>query len=253
MDGSFLSQPKVVAAAGQFVCVRLTTYENKAEAGFLKAICPTGSGELENTVFTILAPDGKRQLARASRSAREVFGDADRMAETMNRVAGWYKPRPTTKQELPELPTVANVRLAIDVAACDNQPLVLLFSKDAATRQALAGALKPLAWSEEFRGRFIYAEASGENESAPIQGTSRGPGVLVIQPDRFGLAGRVLKSAPAGASVKALAQCLRTGAAMHRPQVESFRDHVRDGRATGAFWETVLPVSDPMERAARQR
>ena len=69
MDGSFLSQPKVVAAARQFVCVRLTTYENKAEAGFLKAICPTGSGELENTVFTILAPDGKRQLARASRSA----------------------------------------------------------------------------------------------------------------------------------------------------------------------------------------
>ena len=171
----------------------------------------------------------------------------------MNRVARWYKPRPTNKQELPELPTVANVRLAINVAACDNQPLVLLFSKDAATRRSLAETLKPLAWSEEFRGRFIYAEASGEKELAAIEGTSREPGVLVIQPDRFGLAGSVLNSAPAGASVNALAQCLRNGAAMHRPQVESFRDHVHDGRATGAFWQTVLPVTDPMERAARQR
>ena len=175
------------------------------------------------------------------------------MAETMNRVARWYEPGPTTEQGLPELPTVANVRLAINVAACDNQPLVLLFSKEAATRRSLAETLKPLAWSEEFRGRFIYAYASDENELSAIEGAGREAGALVIQPDRFGLAGRVLNSAPAGASDKALAQCLRNGAAMYRPQVESFRDHVRGGRQAGAFWKTVLPVTDPMERAARQR
>jgi hypothetical protein len=253
MDGSFLSQPKVVAAARQFVCVRLTTYENAAEAAFLKSICPTGSGELENTVFTILSPDGNRQLARASRSAREVFGDADRMAETMNRVATWYRPRPTAAEGLADLPTVANVRLAINVAACDNQPLVVLFDKNAANRHELADKLKLLAWSDEFRGRFVYAGASSDNDLSAIDDAQGDAGILVVQPDRFGLTGTTLARAPQAGSVEVLARCLRDGLVKHRPQKETYRSHVREGKEAGAFWETVVPVTDPMERQARQR
>jgi hypothetical protein len=253
MDGSFLSQPNVVAAARQFVCVRLTTYENAAEAAFLKSICPTGSGELENTVFTILSPDGNRQLARASRSAREVLGDADRMAETMNRVATWYRPGPAVAQGVAELPTVANVRLAINVAACDNQPLVVLFGKGYASGRKLAEKLKPLAWSDEFRGRFVYAEASSEDDVSAIAAAQGDAGILVVQPDRFGLAGTILTRVPETVSIQALAQCLRDGLIKHRPQKETFRSHVRDGKTSGAFWETVIPVTDPMERQARQR
>src|SRR4051812_12431801 len=88
MDRSYLSQPEVIAASRAFVCVRLATYEDEEEGKFLKAFQVTRSGELENTVFTILAPDGKKQLARASRSARGTFGDADRMAATMKRITG---------------------------------------------------------------------------------------------------------------------------------------------------------------------
>ena len=72
MDRSFLSQPEVIAASRHFVCVRLTTYEDKEEGEFLKSFHVTRSGELENTVAALLAPDGKRQLARASRSFRTV-------------------------------------------------------------------------------------------------------------------------------------------------------------------------------------
>jgi hypothetical protein len=253
MDRSFLSQPKVVAAARQFVCVRLTTYENAAEAAFLKSICPTGSGELENTVFTILSPDGHRQLARASRSAREVLGDADHLTETMNRVATWYRPRPAATQGLADLPTVANVRLAINVAACDNQPLVVRFSRNSTTKHELTENLKPLAWSDEFRGRFVYAQASNDYELGAIAGAQDDAGILVVQPDRFGLAGKVLTRVPATGSVEAIAQCLKDGLIKYRPQKETFRSHVREGKETGAFWETVVPVTDPMERQARQR
>src|SRR5271156_4216622 len=107
MDRSFLSKPAVIAASRQFVNIRLTTYENATEAKFLKTICPTGSGQLENTVFAILAPDGKRQLTRASRSPREAFDDAADMARAMNRIAAWYRPK--NAGSVPDLPTVANV------------------------------------------------------------------------------------------------------------------------------------------------
>src|SRR5437868_6008358 len=130
MDRSFLFQPEVITASRRFVCVRLTTYESKGEADFLQSLLRTRSGELENTVFTLLSPDGKRQLARASRSARQTFGDAGRMAATMNRIADEYAARPATGGPLPPLPQVANVRLAVNVAACDNQPLVVLFGPD---------------------------------------------------------------------------------------------------------------------------
>src|SRR5438132_12014690 len=119
MDGSFLSQPDVIAASRGFVCVRLTTYENAEEAAFLKSFGVTRSGEVENTVVTILGPDGRQQLARASRSARGTFGDAQRMAQAMNRIAAGYT---AAKADTPPpLPLVANVRLALDVSACDNQ------------------------------------------------------------------------------------------------------------------------------------
>src|SRR5438132_10035446 len=104
MDRSFLSQAPVIEASRHFVCVRLTTYENKEEGDFLKSFKVTRSGELENTVFTILSPDGKRQLARAARAARQTFGDAARMAETMNRLAGEHEQKAAVGQpaELPK-------------------------------------------------------------------------------------------------------------------------------------------------------
>src|SRR5438105_2199740 len=116
MDRSFLSQPEVVAASRRFVCVRLATYEDKDEGEYLKAFGAGRGGELENTVFTILSPDAKRRLVRAGRTARQVFADAGEMAEAMGRIAGRFEPTPADGP--PALPKVANVRLALDVAAC---------------------------------------------------------------------------------------------------------------------------------------
>ena len=117
MDGSFLSQAEVIAAAQKFVCVRLATYEDKQEADFLKTLFTGRSGDLENTTFAILSPDGKRPLVRSSRSARQSLGIAREMAETMNRIAQQFEPRKTAGE--PELPRVANVRLALEVCLLD--------------------------------------------------------------------------------------------------------------------------------------
>jgi hypothetical protein len=252
MDRSFLSQPEVIAASRRLVCVRLTTYESQEEAEFLKSLLHTRSGEVENTVFTILSPDGKRQLARAARSARS-FGDAARLAETMNRIAGEYAARPAAGGPTPPLPQVATVRLAVNVAACDNQPLVVLLGSDAAARQQLADRLRPLAWSEPFLGRFVYATAADVKDLAVIPDVRATAGVLVVQPDLFGTQGTVLHQVGPDASREELVQCLQDGLARHQRADKSFGSHVREGHQKGVFWETAIPVTDPMERNARER
>jgi hypothetical protein len=253
MDRSFLSRPEVIAASRQLVCVRLTTYENKVEGEFLKSFNVTRSGELENTVLALLDPDGKRRLARASRSARQTFGDAERMAEAMNRLAREYPGKEPAGGTLSELPLVTNLRLAIDVAACDNQPLVVLFDPDGATRRSLEERVRSLAWDEEFVGRFAYVAVSDAGELSRVEGARAEAGLLVVQPDRFGLKGKVLRQAGAGESRAAVATCLRKGAELFRPREESFGEHVRAGHEQGVFWETVIAVTDPMEQQARER
>src|SRR4051812_12849927 len=122
MDRSFLSQPEVIEASRQFVCVRLTTYEDQAEMDFMKSIGHTRSGEVENSMFTVLGPDGQEPVVRADRSMRRAYRDAKEMAAGMAKLIGEYKPKATPAS----LPVIRDVRLALDVAAADGQPLVVL-------------------------------------------------------------------------------------------------------------------------------
>jgi hypothetical protein len=251
MDRSYLSQPTVIAAARAFVCVRLATYEDKGEAEMLKALCPTRSGELENTMFTLLSPDGKRELAQTSRSANHTFGDAATMVAAMSRVAQLYPPKAVAG--VAELPVVRNVRLAMNIAAADDQPLVVVFAPEAGARKVLQDRLRPLAWSDRFAGRFIYVVTGDAADLASIAGARQGPGVLVVGPDRFGQKAQALKQLAASASAEELAKGLEEGAALHQKEAKTFAGHVREGHALGVFWETVLPVTDPMEQQARER
>jgi hypothetical protein len=249
MDRSFLSRPEVIAASRQFVCVRLATYEDKEEAAFLKSFNVTRSGELENTVYCILSPDGKQKLVRAARGIRQVFGSPAQMAESMNRIAQQHQ----AKEAPARLPLVANVRLALDVAASDNQPLVVLIAKDEPTRKALERQVAALAWSKELIGRFVYTSTTNAKELSELEGIDRAAGLVVIQPDKFGLKGKVLKQSKSGTPPEKLAQTLRSAALAFERQEKTFQNHVREGQRQGVFWETQVPVTDPMERNARER
>jgi hypothetical protein len=251
MDRSFLSQPEVIAASRRFVCVRLMTYENAEEGRFLKSLVRTGSGELENSVFAILAADGQTPLARPARSPRQTFGTAERMAAGMTRIADEVPGRPVS--ESPALPTVTNVRLAVDVAACDNLPLVVVFAPDVVARRELEDRIRPLAWGKRFLGRFTYVSAGSAEELASVTGAKPEAGVLVVQSERFGRSSKVLKQVSASATPDELAWCLTDSLARFQGEAKSFGTHVRDGHQTGVFWETKIPVTDPMELQARER
>ncbi len=240
MDRSFLSQPAVIEASRQFVCVRLTTYEDEFEAKFLKSLVRTRSGEVENSSFAILDVDGKTKLVGGGRGMDQVYRDAVDMAEGMAKLMSKYTP----KGEPTSLPLVPSVRLALPVAASDGQPLVVIRAKDEAVRR---GVTKP-AWGDEFVGRFVFAEdADAQSEFEGLKGN---PAVVVVQADTYGRKGKVLAQAEKADDIAA---ALRTGLKAFVKDDKETRTHISGGLKQGVFWDTKTPVTDPQEAAARER
>jgi hypothetical protein len=248
MDRSFLSRPAVIDASRAYVCVRLATYEDQNEAEFLKGLVKTRSGELENSSFAILDPDGKRKLTTSGRGPRRLFADANALAEDLTRLA-----KPFADKSAPaSLPVVANVRLAIDIAAADNLPLVILVG-EGPTREALSDKVAPLVWGKDFIGRFTFVLADSDKDLVRVSGARSKAGLLVVQPDQFGLAGKVLAQESEEATAEEVRAALRKGVEAFARKPVADRSHIRQGREAKIFWNTPIPVTDPEEAQARRR
>jgi hypothetical protein len=249
MDRSFLSDAQVAEAARRFVCVRIITYEDTEEQKILHAMGGTGSGEVENTVFTILAPDATTKLLRPGRSTRDHFRSAAAMAEALEQISRKYPGRDDS--ELPPLPKNASVKLAINVAACEGIPVVVLHAKNAETLKTLESRVRRLAWTDEFRGRFVYGIATVTDDLVALDGASEG--LSIAQSEQYGRSAKVVAHADASASSLALTLALRNGLEAARPSQVAFFEHIRQGRQQGVLWETLLPITDRMELRARQQ
>lgn len=249
MDRSFLSDQAVVIASRQFVCARLATYEDSEESKLLKALVPTRSGELENSVFAILAPDGVTRLVRPGRSMRMGYRDALAFAKALDGFAAKYpgKPGETAKA----LPLAASVPVALTVAAADSLPLVIL-PKDA--DKAMLDAIIKLAWSPELVGRLQYAHAGDTKDLKGLKAlpAEAGNDILVVTPDDFAQGGEVTATLKAG-QPDSWDGILRTVVTRHTVQVKSMRNHLPEGKRKGVFYEPANPVTDPQEIQARER
>ncbi|KAF0246936.1 MAG: hypothetical protein FD180_295 [Planctomycetota bacterium] len=241
MDGSFLSNAAVIDASKNFVCIRLATYESKEEAEVMKSYFVGASGELENTMFALLTPDAKK-IGRAGRSPGAVYADAAAMAAGMKEVAAKYAPKQDGSWELP---VMKNARLALDVAACEGLACVLLLApdKDAATKQE--ESLAQAAWKESIAGKFIYATVTDPKELEIVKGVTKKSGTLVIEPDTYGVAGKVLLEMDAKSTPKELEAGLLKGSLIHKPVEKDPGAHIREGRRLGIDWKTEIPDTDP--------
>lgn len=240
MDERFLSKPNVIKASRDFVCVRMMTYESASEAQLLKTLWRPDA-PLENTVFAILDPDG-RSIVRGGRSPQMVFRDADDMTTRMNEIARYYGSNGAAVPK--DLPAVDTVRLAVDVAACDKRPLVIVVGQNDQERKQLAARLAPTAWSEQLVGKLVYTTGSGTDLSI-IKNANRSSGYIFVAPGLFGTDGTALMHLSASASSNDLAAASRQTIGMYHPQVLSHHDHVRSGRQNGVQWQSAIPVSDP--------
>ena len=239
----------MIAASRRFVCARLLTYESAEEEAFLEGLFRGRSGDLENTTFAILAPDGTTRLSRTGRGPGMVFGRggdaAKTMAAEMQRIAKKHPGRKNALDGAP-LPRIVDVRRAINVAACDNLPLVIVVAKDVAEQRTLEARLAPLAWHDANMGRFLYVSTTDRKELAPLGKVKPGSGYVLVQPDAYGRKGERLVQVPASATAKTLQAALTRAGKAYQPLDKSHhREHVRDGKREGVHWETEIPVTDP--------
>lgn len=238
-----MSDPAVVTASRQFICIRPCTYEDSDESALLRGFFAGRQDRLENTVFAVLDPEGREQILRGNRSPRMLFNDAAAFAARLEGIAGRFEQRPSARRPARELPLIANLRLAANVAACDSMPLVVIVGKDAKERDRLAGLLAPHAWSEAFVGRFHWVTME-RKEAGAAEGFDLAPGVRVFQPDAFGQTARVLSKVGRRPDEKDLRALLEDALEAHDPSAKSRRAHVREGKRRGIHWESGTGESE---------
>ncbi len=253
MDGSFLSQSDVIEASRRFVCIRLATYEDKEEAAILKSLFRSRSGALENTTYALLSPNGKERLSRTGRSPDFAFGSGSRgrqaMVSRMNELASGYEKQSNAKSNgSRQLPKVPDVRLAMNIASCDNQPLVIAVGKDKSQQKALEATLAKAAWKKSVVGQYQYTSTRYKEDLTYVDGVRVESGYLVVQPGQFGLSAKVLGQLDAKADASAIAELLVAKVIAYKPYSKSSREHISSGTREGIEWETLLPVTDPQSR-----
>jgi len=259
MDRSFLADQDVIAASRKFVCIRLATYENADENEVLKGVFAPG-GVLQNTVFSLMSPDGRTSLVRAGRSPAWAFGGQvgrgihqqppeviGKMAQTMEAIALAYPGKDKPVGRVP-LPYLADIKLALNVAAADRLPLVAVFG-NAAQRKQMEQQLEPMAWADEFLGRALYVPVTQLEEFKAITGLKTQAGYVVIQPDIFGLKGKVIQEISLLSTAAQLKQSLSKAVGRHQPSTLTYEQHRSQGAAAGQRWESKTPNTDGIGRS----
>ena len=257
MDRSFLFLNPVIDASRRFVCIRTLTYENAQERDFQRALFIGRSGDVENTTFCLLGPDGKKRITRAGRSIRQDFQSPEEMADWMDEVASYYEEERHKAGLGPEplkaLPLVPTVRLGVITAAADDVPLVVIYAGSGAEASRLNAVAAAVAWRPEFLGRCAYASTVTASDLAAVDTGAAEPGFLIVQPTHFGLSGKLLARADPTASPEQLAATLRQGLKLYQPGPLKGFQYLRAGQHAGVFWNTKLPVTDIEEAGARER
>ncbi|MHC4924525.1 MAG: thioredoxin family protein [Planctomycetota bacterium] len=253
MDRSFLSDDRLIEAARKWVCIRLATYESKDENEVLKGIFKGRTGEVENSTFCLLAPDGKTKLSRAGRSPQMVYRDASAMAGAMDKAVKKYALR-GADLVAKTLPASMNVRLGVNIASCDGRPVVLAWGTDAKAAAKVADSVNDLAWTKDFRGKFEYVVSGDSKERKIISGLkSSKSGVAVLQPGPYGLKATVLAQVTGEPDSKALEKVLSQGLKKHKAEAKDSREHIRKGERMGVDWETAIPSTDPHSKDRPKR
>ena len=247
-----MSNKQLIKISRDFVCIRTATYEDKREAGFLKwAFVRSRAEELRNFGFCILSPDGKRKLRRSLRGPNFVYKNSAAMAADLVLIARQF-PRKTTKSESNRaVPRMKSVRLGINVASCDGLPSVVVFGKGKREVDQLNSKLSGVIWDEALAGKFIYASTTKFDDLKIVVGATMKTGILVVEPDVYGMNGRLIKMIDASASKQDLKRDLIDAADTFIRRSKSHGLHVRNGRRDGKTWKTEVTVPDRVRSRRR--
>ena len=152
------------------------------------------------------------------------------------------------------LPVMKNVRLAVNVSACDGLPLVVVYGQDNEQLQELEKEILPLAFSRNLSGKFTYVKTQNPNDIAGIVGFEKNEyGFAIVVPGQYGVTAKVQYQWPSAVQPAQLEAGL-TAFANATPKVQkNHKQHVRAGINQGIYWKTEIPVEDKMSLKAMQR
>ena len=255
MDRSFLSHKKVVEVSRKFVCIRLSTYEDKDEAEFLKKTFTPRSGELENTTFVILSSDGQKQLVRANRGPFQ-FRNGNQLARKMESIAKSNTGKKSINQSSegsPVLPWMKSVDLALNVASADQLPLVIVVAKDRKRLKPLQEMVRNQFNKDQFLGQFVYASTQKFDDLKPIVGQQMEEGIYLIEPGEYGVSGKKIELIAVDASDDELHNSMERTMNKLERKPKDHRQHVQSGIRLGIEWESEIPETDPQAIKARER
>jgi hypothetical protein len=229
----------------RFVCVRLDGRESEENRLLKLEYGPVVMGNVQNR---IVSPSGEN-LARLPTNF-----DTPALVAYLARWAALYPGvRPRSGSRAP-LPYFATLHQALNVAACDARPLVIVLSSQGVKRRELERMVKPLAWGREFSGRLHFVQCQPTDPSLQhVAGVPRkgNAGIYLVNPDRFGMRGQVLKRLAAGSSRADVLDAARTALRIHadhfehRTLVEKFQLHRELAERDWVY----LPPADRSRRA----
>jgi len=261
IDDGWLTHNDIIEVAQKFVCIRLTSYESQSESAFIEKL----RGNPVNTAFAILTPQGEPALKvqGLGRGPSELFGDTADMVKQMNEVAAKFGA--TDVAQTPMLPVTLSAKLGLAVASADLQPLVLVVASDAAVRAALEAKVAKLAWSKDFQGFFTYANAANTKSLVLTSAANTSSGnvantvamnkdsVLIIEPDIFGAAGKIVAQISASDVDTQLPSAMKSARTNHVRMEKSREQLKRMALAQGIYFETGIPVSGKREAEDRAK
>ena len=209
------------------------------------------NGSFQNTAFCLLAPDGKERLSRSGRSPMHTFSRRGPFAnpKEQERITVAAMEKVAQKYQLqgdPATPTVQDshsFRQALNVASGD-QRLLLFVVAPLGDQKAIAKTLSPVMGDPDIIGRFHVDLIGEKGDEKWIESVSEaepdfGPSIYVIQPDKFGQQGTVLKQLPANADPEQIKSALLSANKLFasREQRKVYSQHVIDGRRQRVFFE----------------
>ncbi|MBC8351641.1 MAG: hypothetical protein H8E66_06610 [Planctomycetes bacterium] len=235
------------------MCIRLATYEDKEEAEFMSGVFTSRSGALENTTFGILSSDGKRNLVMPGRGPMHAFRDATSMANRMNLIALQHPGAKTSRWTDKQLPLMKSVDVALNVAACDNLPVLVTFAETKERLAEINESVMATAWIEEGAGQFVCASTTDVAKLKPIPGVKGSEGVLLVEPGPYGLSGEILRELPANESPIELRKELLAAVASFARVAPQYTAHIQLGIQLGFDWESAIPETDQQSIRAKER
>jgi hypothetical protein len=223
----------------------------------MKEIYTGRSGQLENTTFGILSPNGKKKLTRTGRGPFHEYRNASQMAAGMDKIARSYNVEAKTLMSDTSLPYSESVDVGLNISAADNIPMVVIAATDEAEAKALEEKLLPHAWSESIMGQFNYAKATSSKDLSTLTGikgdTEKLESILIVEPGQFGLSGKVLDQLDSSVEKHKLQSVLVDAIANCQRVQKDHNSHVQLGIQLGVDWESEIPETDAQALNARKR